>query len=93
MLFENANDKTKNVGKMEQFRNNICLIGNGKLNTLKSHETEKVKSVQRKCNLCVNESAAELLECKNCNLNVCSRCATACVQCNEPICQNCVNLL
>lgn len=44
------------------------------------------------CNTCMSNAKLSI-ECNNCNMNICERCAYACSSCVIPLCHTCVNLL
>lgn len=103
LLFKNANNKAENEtvarkgepNKVDQFRDNICLMGNGQINYIMDVQKKApmAVAVQRKCNLCSKQSNIQAVKCTNCNMEMCEFCGISCIQCNEPLCMSCVNVL
>lgn len=100
LLFRNAN-KISNGGeespigtkKLEQFRNNVCLLGNGEIKYIAGNKKSVAENSNRKCRFCSKASTIQATDCTNCNLEMCEFCGISCVQCNEPLCMSCVRLL
>lgn len=44
------------------------------------------------CNTCMSNSKLSV-DCLNCNMSICERCAYECSSCRDPLCHSCVNLL
>lgn len=80
------------MSKWQQFGDNICLMGDGKINYIADSKFA-TQNVSRRCRFCAKPSSIQATDCINCNLEICEFCGISCMQCNAPLCMSCVQLL